>query len=146
MPSMNALHAHQASSSPSSTRLAASSRRRSKRAAFGSWSGAVVIVCNSIQTLPRLWNNSSSRRVSSWLIPVVVPFVVADGSVGGWDVDAARTVDTSDEARALGVAGDGDDGFGSCRVCDAFLNPSNARGVSGRSSSVVVCLADRCPS
>lgn len=59
------------------------------------------------------------------VVVVVVPFGVSDGFVVVCDVDAdadaARTVDTSDEARALGVAGDdGDDGPGSWRVCDAF--------------------------
>lgn len=58
----------------------------------------MMIVCNSMHTFPRLWNSCSNKRPSSLFNPEF-------GSVGEYGLlEAARTVDTSDEARAVGVA------------------------------------------
>lgn len=65
-----------------------------------SGSGEVVIAWRSIQTLPRLEKSCSSICVSSELMPPF-PVGVAEPGCG---LDAARTVETSDETREVGVA------------------------------------------
>lgn len=66
--------AYHASSSPSRTRLAASSRLRSVRICFGSASTpGAVRSCNSAHTLPRLLNTCSNSCVSSLFNPDEVP-------------------------------------------------------------------------
>ena len=130
----------QASSSPSSTRLAASSRRRRTRAAFMSGSGEVVMACRSMQTLPKLEKSRSSICVSSELMPPF-PVGVAEPGCG---LEAARTVETRDETREVGVADPAPDerpvtSRARDGVCGGLLigaSPSRGpRGVSERSVS-----------
>lgn len=57
------------------------------------------MACKSIHTSPRLWKSCSSSRSSSLFMPVF-----SCSTFGNGLPDAARTVETRDEASAVGVA------------------------------------------
>jgi hypothetical protein len=95
---------NQVSSSPSRTRLAASSRRLRMRAALGSSlafaSGDVVIACSSMQTMPRLRKSCSNKYVSSSFRPDDSGVAELRSRFDDAAAAAAETDDTRDETNA----------------------------------------------